>query len=214
MPGREESSAPVRNNRAGRKKLQDVFRCVTTRGAQRRCPWSRLRWPAAGRPGMPSAGGAGVPPRHVAGVPREQHGISFAAWRRATDLPASDIRARGNSVGCNFVPEIPARSLYRGKSAIPAAAPWHTHRFRCYAELVPWEVMTPLGPPGEDRLVLLGHSALNAFSLSVAIGLQPLATSRGSCPGKRGKTDEMPQTAQAVTCERNREGDAAEMLWA
>jgi hypothetical protein len=145
---------------------------------------------------------------------RVQHGVSAAAWRPANDATPSGIQVRGNIAGSADAPGTFARSLCRDKCATPAADPWQAHRLRWYAERVPWEVMTPLGPPGEDNLILLGPSALDPLSLSIAIGRQALAASRGSCNEKQGKTDEMPQTAQSVMHEGNREGDAAEMLWA
>jgi len=191
--GREESFARAGSIRGDRKKFQDVFRCVTTRGTRRRHPWSRLRSPQLRRPGMPSAGVGGVPPRHVAGAPRDQHASSAAAWSPASDAPYSNIPALDSSVGCSSETEIAAHSLCKDKFAIPVAAPWHTHRFRWYAELVPWEVMTPLGPPGEDGLILLGHSPLDPLSLSAC----QLTTIRVHFPWKA--EGEMRTIRQAAT---------------
>ena len=64
------------------------------------------------------------------------------------------------------MPETFAHSLCGDKFATLDAGLWQGYRFSWYAELVPWEVMTPLGPPGEDDVILLGHSALDALSLS------------------------------------------------
>ena len=190
MPGCEESSARAHSIPGDRKKLPDVSCCVTTRGARRRRPLSRLRSPAARRPGMPSAGVAGVPPRHAAGASQDQHAISAAAWSPASDAPSSDIPALGSSVGCSSEPEIAARSLCKDKFAIPVAALWQMRRFGWYAELVPWEVLTPLGPPGEDGLILLGHSALDPSSLSAC----QLATARERFAAEAGRRNERNQT--------------------
>jgi hypothetical protein len=120
-----------------------------------------------------SPSGASVPPRHVAGVPPGQRGVSAAAWLPASDATLSGIRVLGNSVGCTAGPEISARSLCADTFATPAAGPWHAPGLFWYAALVPWEVMTPLGPPGEDDVILLGPSALDSLSRSVAIRRQP-----------------------------------------
>jgi hypothetical protein len=123
--------------------------------ARRRPP--RIALPAAFPPGMPSAGVAGVPPQHVADALGAQHDVSAAAWRPANDATPSGIRVLGSSAGCTVAPEISARSLCEDRFATPAAGLWQGHRLRWYAERVPWEVMTPLGPPGEERSILLGH---------------------------------------------------------
>jgi hypothetical protein len=200
--GREESFARAGSIRGDRKKLRDVFRCVTTRGTWRRRPRSRLGSPAANRPGTPSVDVAGVLPRRAAGASQHQHAMLAAAWSPASDAPYSDIPALGSSAGCSSEPEIAARSLCKDKFAIPVAASWHTHRFRWYAELVPWEVMTPLGPPGEDDFILLGHSALDPLSLSAC----QLTTFRAHFPWKaEGKIRRIRQAAttrQAVTPRR------------
>lgn len=50
--------------------------------------------------------------------------------------------------------------------AIPVAAPWRTGRLGRHVAFVPCEAMTPSGPPGADDVILRGHSALHASSLS------------------------------------------------
>ena len=165
------ASGPIAKN------LRVFSCCVTTRGS---AATVAAAWPSCGTSSKwHSAFAAAVLPRRVAGVLQERPNVSAAAWLPASDATPSGIQVLGNSVGCAAAPETSARSLCEDKFAIPAANLWHVPGFLWYAEFVPWEVMTPLGPPGEDRFILLGPSALNALSLSVAIGLQPCATSRG-----------------------------------
>ena len=72
------------------------------------------------------------------------------------------------------MPETSARSLCGDKFATLDAGLWQRYRFSWYAEDVPWEVMTPLGPPGEDDVILLGHFALDPLSLSRTVSRAPL----------------------------------------
>jgi hypothetical protein len=200
--GREESSARAGNIPGDRKKLREVFRCVTTRGTRRQRPRSRLGSPAANRPGTPSVDVAGVPPRRAAGASQHQHAMLAAAWSPASDAPYSDIPALGSSVGCSSEPETAAHSPCRDKFAIPAAAPWHMHRFRWYPELVPWEVMTPLGPPREDGLILPGHSALDPLSLSACQSTRTREHFPWKPEGEMRRIRQAATTRQAVTPRR------------
>ncbi len=172
-PAHSEILARARSIRDDRKKLWEVFLLRDHARGRRRRRSPRLAIPAAHWFGMLSVCAAATPPRHAVGVLQRQRGVSAGAWLPASGAPPSGMLVLGNTVGSAAEPEISGRSLCEDTFATPAADPWYAPRFRCYAELVPWEVMTPLGPPGEDRFILLGHSALNALSLSVAIGLQP-----------------------------------------
>jgi hypothetical protein len=172
-PAHSESLARARSIRDDRIKLREVFLLRDHARARRRRRSPRLAIPAAHRFGMPSVCVAAAPPRHAAGVLQRQRGVSAGAWLPASGAAPSGILVLGNSVGSAAEPRISVRRLCGDTFAAPAADPWYAPRFPCYAELVPREVNAPLGPPGEDRFILPGHSALNALSLSVAIGLQP-----------------------------------------
>ena len=169
--------------------------------------------PAARRPGMPSAGVAGVPPRHAAAVLQGRTPFLLPL----DPLPATHLI---QTFPLSAVALVVAPSLNRRPQSLqrqirhPSRRPLATHRFRCYAELVPWEVMTPLGPPGEDGLILLGHSALDALSSPSPSGYSPAPLPVEVGSRKTREDRQNAATAQAVTREGNREGDAAEMLWA
>ena len=142
---------------------------------------------------LPSLRVAAVPLRHAAAVLPGWRGVSAAAWLPASDATLSGIRVLGNSVGCAAGPEISGRNLCAGKFATSAAGLWHAHRLDWYAGCVPWEVMTPLGPLGEDDVILPGHSALDSLSRSVAIARQ-----RGNRSPRRSE-EKTRLTRQAVT---------------
>ena len=88
------------------------------------------------------------------------------------------------------MPETSARSLCGDKFATLGAGLWQGYRCSWYAEDVPGEVMTPLGPPGEDDVILLGHSALDALSLSSCCW----ATAREPFRAEWGRRNEGNQT--------------------
>ena len=165
IPARAHSIPDDRNRPA------EVFLLRDHARARRRAPRVALLVSHSLR--RPSVRVAAVPLRHAAGVLPCRCAVSAAAWPPAIGATSSDIPVLGSSVGCTAAPEISDRSLCAGKFAISATGLWHAHRFRWYPECVPWEVMTPLGPPGEDDVILLGHFALDPLSLSRTVSRAP-----------------------------------------
>ncbi len=204
----EEILARAHNSRDDRKKLQNVFCCVTTHGARRCRQSSRLGPPPAQGPETPSVSAAGVPPPRVAGVLPGGHGVSAVAWLPASCATPSDTQALGSSVGCAAAPETSVRSLCGDKSATPAADLSRACRLRWYAEVVPWEVTTPWGSPGRMSVILLGHSALDALFL--------WSPCNDSCRDVSPRKSEGKQERQARCCdgagcnEGNKEGNAGD----
>ena len=183
-PAHIASPARARSIRDDRRRLPEVFLLRDHTPARRRAPWAAL-------PGLrsfptPSDGVAAVPPRHAAGVLPGRLGVSAAAWPPANGAASPDIQVLGSNVGCTAAPEISGRSLCRGKCAIPADALWHAHGVRWYAELVPWEVMTPWGSPRRMDFILLGHFALDPLSLPGAIAQPPWSR----FPGEIGRRNQ------------------------
>ena len=137
----------ARNNLAGcTTDAEKSFCCVTTR---RRA--ETFRPPETCRPAAwECAGGDLVPPRRASDGPPAPPAALAAA-----SLPASDARPAGkrgpdNTAGSTAVPDRAVHSLWQGKFANPAVPPWSNHPHRRYAVNDPWEVLAPLGQPGED----------------------------------------------------------------
>jgi hypothetical protein len=139
--------APRENHKAARNSpaehtadAEKIFCCVTTRRQAK--PVRPAAWECAG--------GDPVRPQRVSdGPPAPPAALVAASW------PASDARpdgkqGRDNIAGSTAVPDRAGRSLWQGKFAIPVAPPWSNHPHRCYAVHDPWEVLAPLGQPGED----------------------------------------------------------------
>jgi len=136
----------ARNNLAGcTTDAEKSFCCVTTRRQAKPFRPIETRQPTAGR-----AGGDPVPPRRASdGPPAQPAALAAASW------PASDARPAGkpapdNTAGSTAVPDRAVHSLWQGKFANPAVPPWSNHPHRRYAVNDPWEVIAPLGQPGED----------------------------------------------------------------
>jgi hypothetical protein len=179
---RNRRTAPHGNHRAARSNLagcttagEKSFCCVTTR--RRAETFLSAAWECVG--------GDFVPPRHASDGPRAPPAALAAA-----SLPASDARPVGNggpdnTAGSTAVPDRAVRSLWQGKFAIPAVPPWSNHPHRRYAVNDPWEVIAPLGQPGED----VGASSSGTYPLLLSSGPNcPLATpSLTPCPSTKSE---------------------------
>ena len=173
---RNTKTAPHGNHMAARNNLagcttdaEKSFCCVTTRCRAEPSRPTETRRPAAA---WEYAGGDLVPPPRVADDPRAQPAALAAA-----SLPASDARPAGkrgpdNTAGSTAVRGRTAHSPWQGKFAIPVAPLWSSRPRRHYAVHDPWEVMAPLGQPGED----VGASSSGTYPLLLCLVLdRPLA---------------------------------------
>lgn len=162
----------ARNNLAGcTTDVEKTFCCVTTRRRAEPFRPTKTRQPVAvGK----RAGGDLVPPRRASDGPRAPPAALAAA-----SLPASDARPAGkrgpdNTAGSTAVPDRAVHSLWQGKFANPAVPPWSNHPHRRYAVNDPWEVLAPLGQPGED----VGASSSGTYPLV----LRPVLNRRLATP--------------------------------
>ena len=149
--GLEKKFEETRNSRAYcRSTRLEFFHCVTTR------PPRRLTQTVKS-PGFSFAHAADALPGRVSGDLRQSLAVYAAAWPPAIGAVHANSRAPGNSAASGATPGNSARSLCASRCAIPAVRLWPRHRLPLYARYVSREVLLPLGPPGEDRNILLGH---------------------------------------------------------
>lgn len=186
-PAIDKSSAGARNSQAGRTRcLGEGFCCVTTRPTLKpfRPSWNRRRHTTCSASAVAAA--AGAPPPRASDAPQAPPDAPAAASSLASDAPAADTRRLGSTAGSTAGPDTSAHTPCAGKSAIPAADPWPIGSLDRYPGNVPWEVLAPLGSPGEDDLHpprALSHLAHCPFSLLTS-DIPP------SCPAPRVKGNE------------------------
>jgi len=146
-------TVPHGNHMAARNSLagcitdaEKTFCCVTTR---RRV--ETLRPPETCRPAAwEFVVGVPVPLRRASDAPRAPPAVLAAASLPASDAQPAGKRDPDNTAGSTAVPDRAAHSLWQGKFANPAAPPWSNQPHCRYAVHDPWEVLAPLGQPGED----------------------------------------------------------------
>jgi hypothetical protein len=150
-PGKHRGEA--RNSLAGRTTFAEAgLRCVTTRPRMEPYPGNQNSHQRAAGFGLDLASVGDAPPGRAADAPPAPPDAAVAASSPANDTPSADTRGLGSTADSPGGPDTSAHIPCAGKSAIPAAAPWRRCPLRCSPGNVPWEVATPLGPPGEDTL--------------------------------------------------------------
>jgi hypothetical protein len=173
----------ARNSLAGcTADAENSFCCVTTR--RRTMPFRSAQ---TCQPVMASehADGDPVPPRCASDGPPAPPAALAAA-----SLPASDARPAGkpapdNTAGSTAVPDRAARSLWQGKFANPVVPPWSNHPHRRYAVHDPWEVLAPLGQPGED--VCASSSGTYPLVLCSVLNRRLATPSLTPCPSTKSE---------------------------
>ena len=215
----EGNHAEAHNSRAGRTaRAEKVLCCVTTRPRTMPFRPTYHRHPEAAGSGPDFVAAGHAPPPRASAAPQTPPDVPAAASFLASDAPAAGIPGLGSTAGSIAGPDTSAHTPCGGNSASPAAGPWRARLLHRYAATVPREVTTPLGPPGEDVLILLGHSPIGVSPL-LRSSLRTIPSPRSSWSKKRRTTREVdPMLAtpgeHVKPREGNREGDVPEMLWA
>ena len=152
MPGSGRRVAAAHNSRDGRKKEQNSFCCVTTRGREN--PPSS---PATGTEGLSqqlgfperAAPAAPAPPPHALAESPTGFAALAGAWRPASGVTTSSTPGPGSTAGSSAQVGKSVHTPCANKSAVGAVRCWSQRAVSRYVDLVPREVVAPAGAARE-----------------------------------------------------------------